>query len=89
MKKGSEASKPADSLVMAVSVQQKSRFNPALLTHVPHLRTRTTYQSVFFLHVTSCGDRNGNLPESGSRWFFADKEDGQIDGRRGAVHFHP
>ena len=56
MKKGSEASKPADSLVMAVSVQQKSRVYPALLTHVLHLRTKTRYQNVVSVHVTSCGD---------------------------------
>ena len=59
MKMGSGAPNPADSLVAAASVQQKSRFNPALLTHVLHLRTKTRYQSVLFLHVTSCGDMRG------------------------------
>ena len=41
---------------LADSVQQKSRFYPALLTHVLHLRTNSRYQNLLFLHVTSCGD---------------------------------
>ena len=90
MKVGSGALTPPIASSWQFWYNKKAGFNPALLTHVLHLRTESTYQTVVSVHVTNCGDRNGTLPESGSRWFFADKGDkGQIDGRRGPVHFHP
>lgn len=60
MKVGIGAPNPAESLVVAVSVQQKSRVYPALLTHVLHPRTKSRYQNVVSVHVTSCGDRMGS-----------------------------
>jgi hypothetical protein len=44
---------------------KKAGFNPALLTHVLHLRTQSIYQTVVSVHVTSYGDRNGTLLELG------------------------
>jgi hypothetical protein len=74
MKLGSGAPNPADSLVVAASVQQKSRAYPTLLTHVLHLRTGSKYQSIFFLHVTNCGDnclsRNANHQALPGETFF-------------------
>ena len=40
---------------------KKAGFYPALLTHVLHLRTRKAYHNGVSVHVTSCGDKDGEI----------------------------
>ena len=38
-------------------INKKAGELPALLTHVLHLRTKSAYHRIVFLHVTSSGDK--------------------------------